>query len=839
MLDRIKKHEKILKIFFYIALAIILFYIVKNELSEINWGLFKQAISSKSWLIRILLVITGLLGFSVNGFYDVVATRGYPIHARTLSILKIGWISQAFNEFIDIGGLTGGTLRLNAYHKRGLSNKQALQLSVMNWFASFLGLVFLTMLAIPLAYRIGVGSEVAFMGLFILYLPLFLFAEKIPFIRKKLEAHGLNEIPWWKKGAYVLVSICDWSAALSYFLLVMHLFNPHFNLADGVVVYVFAIIIGIFSFIPGGVGAFDVTVLLGLGTLGYENAQVLAALVVLRVCYYLIPWLLASGYVTLNWFSKKTTQFHQSYLSIIIINILTVILFLVGALMLALVLAPQWFEHIHFLRHFVPLMIMKLSAFITLVVGIIMILLSIGIHDQVKRVYQISFILLPFAALLCLGHGFSYKEALMIMAVWLLLFACRKQFFRNSVPLTSRNVITAAVISLGLLLITSYAVAMKLAEKEGEIIISISLFNLIVILLLIIGIGLLFLFIQSSHLPFTKPTEEEINRFTQLVKTYGGSEYSYLVYMEDKQIFFYQEDGQDLSALLYRVIGRNALVLGNPVGLDTAINGIITAFAEFAHQYGMNVCYYQVSPDYLNDFCNMGYLTIKIGESARVKLADFTFDGKANRNFRKIRNAKEAAGLAFEILEAPHPKERLDELREISNEWLGKRHEMSYSLGAFKEDYLQHAPIAVLRSKDRIEAFANLMYIDEHMISIDMMRHRKDCPGNAMQMVFLELFEWAKNKGYDYFDLGMAPLTNIGNQTYSRSRDRLIRLVYEYGNRIYGFKGLRAYKEKYRPEWENRYIIYAEAAALPQILLALLEAANKPPKEKKNRKRKK
>ncbi|PKZ22358.1 virulence factor MprF, partial [Aerococcus sanguinicola] len=158
--------------------------------------------------------------------------------------------------------------------------------------------------------------------------------------------------------------------------------------------------------------------------------------------------------------------------------------------------------------------------------------------------------------------------------------------------------------------------------------------------------------------------------------------------------------------------------------------------------------------------------------------------------------------------------------------------EMAYSLGAFQEDYLQASPIFVLRSDERVEAFANLMPISSTSVSIDLMRFRGDTVDNVMQMLLLQIIAWAKEEGYETFDLGMAPLANVGDQTYSRSRDRVIRLVYEYGNRVYGFKGLRAYKDKFRPHWENRYLVYAEAAALPQILLGLYEAVNRSYKKK-------
>ena len=44
------------------------------------------------------------------------------------------------------------------------------------------------------------------------------------------------------------------------------------------------------------------------------------------------------------------------------------------------------------------------------------------------------------------------------------------------------------------------------------------------------------------------------------------------------------------------------------------------------------------------------------------------------------------------------------------------------------------------------------------------------------------------------------------------------RFVYGHGETFYNFKGLRAYKEKFHPEWEPRYLAYPGGLALPRIL---------------------
>ena len=56
-------------------------------------------------------------------------------------------------------------------------------------------------------------------------------------------------------------------------------------------IYVFAVMLGVASHAPGGLGVFEATILLALSS--YPREPVLGALLLFRLCYYLVPFVLA------------------------------------------------------------------------------------------------------------------------------------------------------------------------------------------------------------------------------------------------------------------------------------------------------------------------------------------------------------------------------------------------------------------------------------------------------------------------------------------------------------------------------------------------------------------
>ena len=185
-------------------------------------------------------------------------------------------------------------------------------------------------------------------------------------------------------------------------------------------------------------------------------------------------------------------------------------------------------------------------------------------------------------------------------------------------------------------------------------------------------------------------------------------------------------------------------------------------------------------------------------------------------------------GHRAEVFQPPLSNEVLEQLRNISDEWLTHMHgsEMHFSVGWFEDEYIRSGPILAIRTPEGdIRAFANI--IPEYQrseVAADMMRHRAQTENGTMDFLFVSLFLWAKEQGYATFNLGLSALSGIGEHASDPAAERALHYIFEHVNQFYNFRGLHAFKEKYHPEWSPRYLVFSGYASLPAVAMAMARA---------------
>jgi len=272
---------------------------------------------------------------------------------------------------------------------------------------------------------------------------------------------------------------------------------------------------------------------------------------------------------------------------------------------------------------------------------------------------------------------------------------------------------------------------------------------------------------------------------------------------------------------MYGVQGRSWIALGDPVGPTDQMGAMIRLFLERCDDFGGVPVFYEISGDYLHRYADVGLTFVKLGEEARIDLVAFTLEGSHARRLRQAINRLERDQATFRIVPPEQVPSLIEQLRTVSDDWLRDRAggEKGFSLGFFDADYLKRFPVAVIERGGRVIAFANLWPGPQLVeCSVDLMRFSTEAPRDVMEGLFVHVISWAKARGYQWFSLGMAPLAGVETSPVAPLYHRLASFLYEYGDAVYNFQGLRAYKQKFDPVWRPRYLAYPGGLLLPRIL---------------------
>jgi phosphatidylglycerol lysyltransferase len=187
---------------------------------------------------------------------------------------------------------------------------------------------------------------------------------------------------------------------------------------------------------------------------------------------------------------------------------------------------------------------------------------------------------------------------------------------------------------------------------------------------------------------------------------------------------------------------------------------------------------------------------VKLGEGARVDLRGFSLKGGHAAKFRQALRHLKKDHASFRVIDAPAVPGTMSELRRVSDDWLHMKAgaEKRFSLGFFSETYLSRFPVAVIERDGRIVAFANILACPDRVgLSVDLMRYTHDAPRDVIEALLIHVCLWGQQQGYQWFFLGMAPLAGVQRSPVASLWARVGEFLYEHGEAIYHFRGLRAF----------------------------------------------
>jgi len=294
------------------------------------------------------------------------------------------------------------------------------------------------------------------------------------------------------------------------------------------------------------------------------------------------------------------------------------------------------------------------------------------------------------------------------------------------------------------------------------------------------------------------------------------------VLADDKNWWF---DPRRSAVLAYKVVGRTAVVLGEPIGSPAGCLAAAHTFLEFCDGNGWAVGFHQVTAAGRELLTRVGLFSLKIGETAVIPVNEFDLSAPQHKSLRSALRRVDRAG--FHVVELPQPVDSttMKALRELSDEWLSSNghRERAFTVGRFDPDYLRSTTVlALVNTAGVVAAFVSLLPTYRSVNgNFDLMRRGAEAPNGAMETLFVAIIDRCRALGLVGLDLGMAPFANVDEGSIA---GRALRAAYEGGGSVFNFEGLRSFKQKWDPVWEPRYLCYQAEADLPTLAASIARA---------------
>ncbi|HTR62763.1 MAG TPA: bifunctional lysylphosphatidylglycerol flippase/synthetase MprF [Candidatus Binataceae bacterium] len=591
--------------------------------------------------------------------------------------------------------------------------------------------------------------------------------------------------------------------------------------------------VAVVSRVPAGLGVFDIVAFCALRNYAAPD-RVVAALLLYRGVYFVLPLLLAAS--SLAVFELRRTAADRGSIALRRIQkgagllaplFLSAITFSVGAMLIMSGATPAVDWRLAVLQSALPLWAVETSHLLATLAGVLLLFVARGLYHRLDGAWWLALIIALANVAFSLAKGLAFGETAAVLLLVFLLLATRQQFARPAAflrqPFTIGWFFAVAVViaaATGVLLFAFRDVPYRREiwwQFEFDAQASRSLRAILGASIFALGFSLWQL-LRAAPGRIQFPSARDLLRAELIIREQPRTA-PMLALMGDKGLLF---SASGKSFLMYAKRGRSWIALLDPVGPRAEWPELVRRLVELAHSHGGRAAWYQVLPDSLPVYLDAGLRVVKIGEEAVIHLEQFGLEGPHRYGLRQGLKRAERDGLSFELLDGERTASDLQLLNRISEAWLAARRgsERSFSVAGFEPRFIARQLVGLCRQGDAPIAFVTCMTTDcQSEATLGLMRQRPTAPPYVMEFMITRLAMELRARDFQALSLGMAPLAGLVRTPLSSRWHRIAGMLWEHGEPIYNFQGLRSFKGKFRPVWEPRYLA-ASGAIGPFINLA-------------------
>ncbi|SFO76497.1 phosphatidylglycerol lysyltransferase [Cohaesibacter marisflavi] len=843
-----------------ILLALVLFvlgvYALYHLLKPVKAADVIAQVRMTPWWTLLSALLATAAGYVALIGYDWSALRSLGKKVPANAIAVGGFLGYSFGNTIGVSVISGGAVRYRVYSAFGLSLFEIASVSTFAALAFGFGITVIGLAALaihpyalvnilPIAPdSLRVWAGVAAVAVVLLLLLMSLNGKSLRLGKFELSAPTPGVL--FSQLAFTLIDTS--MAALTLYVLLPGA-RPDF--LTFLPVFAAASMAGVLSHVPGGVGVFEIIIIAALPK-GVPLDQIAAALLLYRLIYYLIPFALALAFVAIN-----EARFAGGFItrlfgdvseplrpvmkaaSGVAPTLIGLAVFGIGSYLVLIALMPSVRPDEIDPDDLLASILLEGGALLSAVLGVLLVILSQGLVRRISGAYWLTLAALAVASGAALMNKLDLDSVLLLLTTAIVLWPFRS-LFNRSAKLT-RSVLSPGWFALaGGIAVSAATVFFFMHEATPYSTDLWTDFSSIANTSRALRAGLagssffLFVTVWLAIQPatfHTRPPDQSALQKARAIIDQQNDPKACLALTGDKELFF--NDSED-AFIMYAVQGNKWIAYSDPVGPRDSIEPLVWSFWEEAYDNGAHPVMFEVSKAYLSLWIEMGFSLHKIGEEAEILLRDFTLAGSKFKSMRSAHNKALKDGFELSINEAPHDATLIAQLKSISDAWIADKigGEKGFSLGRFDPDYLQNFPIATIKHHGQIVAFANILRPgDGSRVSIDLMRYPPEQANGVMEFLFIELIEYSRRTGAAEFSLSLAPLAGLQVRKGARLWNRFGAIMYRHGRSFYNFEGLRAFKQKFHPEWQPRFVAVppgvSPISALKDVTLVISGGAGK------------
>lgn len=828
------------KIIFVLLILTIVAKEFKNIVTDFDMHTFKIYADKLSIGNITIIVILGIISYMPLSFYDFVLKKRVGIKLSNKKLYKFSWIASSISSIVGFGGTSAIALKSHFYNPYVKDNKLLVK-EISKIVALNLTGFSMACFTYLIITKFNM-SDMSFTKVLTIAIGMYLPILTIYLINKYRRCSDEERQDIIDTIKIISISLLEWITTIILIYSIILILGEKISILKFFPIFVAAIVVAIVSMSPGGLGTFDLTLLIGLESLGVPAEKVMLAVFLYRITYYIIPLLIGIMlYISELWLKidEDIRDMFKSALSKVAHSGLILLVLSAGVVLLVSEAIPGTIERVHLINKIFSFKVMHMSGDMAIIIGFLLIAISSTITYKSKSVYKITITLVAIGGVLSIMKGFDYEESIYLLIVGTILWLSKDQFYRESFIMRWGKFAKDILILLSFQVLYIFVVYCNLSNKLKAM----PMFNLsgrytsyyikrigytsvIGFICALIFLAILYYFNKKNNLPKVKLYECK-DKVEMILNEYGGSSVIHFIYLNDKYVYINKDEDVMLQ---YQIYANKIAVLGNLVGNEEKFFDAIQDFYEMSDRYGYTPVFCAIDKKMIPYLHETGYEFMKLGEEATVNLDTFTLEGRKMKSVRNALSRVEKEGYTFEIVNPPFSEDFFEKIKNISDEWLGDRSEKGFSVGFFDQNYLSRDSIAIIRNQQGdIKGFANIMpmYDGDKTLSIDLMRFSRDTCNGIMDFIFVNLFKYGQENGYSTFNMGMAPLSNVGKSKYSFLSERIAAKVYSHGHYFYSFEGLKKFKEKYCESWDGRYMAYKKKTSLVFTMIQVILLVSK------------